>query len=77
MYRGLADLWQYATLILFVFTLHYKDPTFVFLFFIIATTPLSTVIYTSAANDHLYADDTQLILSFPALDFSHDITHLS
>jgi len=40
------------------------------------TTPLSTVISNSAANHHLFADDTQLILSFSALDFSHNITHL-
>jgi len=28
------------------------------------------------ANHHLYADDTQLLLSFSALDFSHNITYL-
>jgi len=39
-------------------------------------TPLSTVIYNSSANHQLYADDTQLILSLSALDFSHNITHL-
>jgi len=30
----------------------------------------------SAANHHLYADDTQLPVSFSALNFSHDITEL-
>jgi len=44
--------------------------------FILYTTPLSTVISNSAANHHLYVDDTQLLLSFSALDFSHNITHL-
>jgi len=44
--------------------------------FILYTTPLSTVISNSAANHHLYADDTQLLLSFSALNFSHNITHL-
>jgi len=29
----------------------------------------------SAANHNLYADDTQLLLSFSALDFSRNITH--
>jgi len=46
------------------------------LLFILYTTPLSTVISNSAANHHLYADDTQLLLSFSALDFSHNITHI-
>jgi len=46
------------------------------LLFILYTTPLSTVKSNSAANHQLYADDTQLLLSISALDFSHDITHL-
>jgi len=46
------------------------------LLFILYTTPLSTVIFCSSANHQLYADDTQLLLSFSALDFSHNITHL-
>jgi len=37
---------------------------------------LSTVISNSAANHHLYTDDTQLLVSFSALDLSHNITHL-
>jgi len=44
--------------------------------FVLYTTPLITVVYNSSANDQLYADDTQLLLSFSALDFSHNITHL-
>jgi len=46
------------------------------LLFILYTTPLSTVISNSSANHQLYADDTQLLLSFSALDFSYNITHL-
>jgi len=46
------------------------------LLFILCTTPLSTVISNSSANHHQYADDTQLLLSFSALDFSRNITHL-
>jgi hypothetical protein len=46
------------------------------LLFILYTTPLSTIISNSSANHHLYADDTQLFLSFSALDFSRNITHL-
>jgi len=46
------------------------------LLFILYTTPLSTVISNSSANHQLYADDTQLLLTFSALDFSHNITHL-
>jgi len=46
------------------------------LLFILYTTPLSAVISTSLANHQLYADDTQLLLSFSALDLSHNITHL-
>jgi len=46
------------------------------LLFILYTTPLSTVISNSAANHHLYTDDTKIISSFSALDFSHNITHL-
>jgi len=43
--------------------------------FILYTIPLSTVISNLAANHHLYADDNKLLLSFSALDFSHNITH--
>ena len=46
------------------------------LLFILYTTPLSTVISNSSANHHLYADDTQLFLSFSAADFAHNISHL-
>jgi len=46
------------------------------LLFILYTTPLSTVIANSSANHKFYADDTQLLLSFSALDFSYNITHL-
>jgi len=46
------------------------------LLFILYTPPFSTVISNSAANHPLYADDTQLLLSFSALNFSHNITHL-
>jgi len=47
-----------------------------FILFILYTTPLSTVISNSSANHQLYADDTQLLLQFSALDFIHNITHL-
>jgi len=51
------------------------------LLFILYTTPLSTVISNSAANHHLYAINTQLLLSLSVLDFSqnsqsHKFTHL-
>ena len=46
------------------------------LLFILYTTPLSTIITNSSANHHLYADDTQLFLSFSAADFSYNISHL-
>jgi hypothetical protein len=46
------------------------------LFFILYTTPLSHIISKSASNHHLYADDTQLYMSFPATDFSYNIAHL-
>ena len=46
------------------------------LLFILYTTPLSTVISNSSANHHLYADDTQLFLSFSAASYSHSIALL-
>jgi len=51
-----------------------KDPSLVL--FTLYTNPLNTVISNSSAKHNLYADDTQLLLSFSALDFSHNITHL-
>ena len=46
------------------------------LLFILYTTPLSTVISHSSAHHQLYADDTQLYISFSAADFAQNITHL-
>ena len=43
------------------------------LLFTLYTTPLSTVISNSGVNHHLYADDTQLFLSFSSSEFSHNI----
>ena len=40
------------------------------LLFIFYTTPLSTLIAQSSAQHQLFADDTQLFLSFSAPDFS-------
>ena len=46
------------------------------LLFILYTTPLSTVISQSPVNHQLFADDTQLFLSFSAANFSLNITCL-
>jgi hypothetical protein len=43
------------------------------LLFILYTTPLSTIISKSSVNHKLYADDTQLFLSFSAVNFSENI----
>ena len=40
------------------------------------TTPLSTLISSMSLNHHLYADDTQLFLSFHPSEFHCNITHL-
>jgi len=40
------------------------------------TTPLSTLVSSLSLNHHLYADDTQLFLSFHPLDFHSNISHL-
>ena len=40
------------------------------------TTPLSTVISSLSLNHHLYADDTQLFLSFHPSEFHSNVTHL-
>jgi Reverse transcriptase (RNA-dependent DNA polymerase) len=46
------------------------------LLFFLYTTPLSTLISQSSAQRQLFADDTQLFLSFSAAGFSFNITHL-
>ena len=43
------------------------------LLFILYTTPLSTIISRSSINHKLYADDTQLFLSFSPVNFSQNI----
>ena len=40
------------------------------------TTPLSTLVSSLSLNHHLYADDTQLFLSFHPSDFHSNISHL-
>ena len=46
------------------------------LLFILYTTPLSLLISDSSVKHHLFADDTQLFISFTAHDFSQNIVHL-
>jgi hypothetical protein len=46
------------------------------LLFILYTTPLSSLITNSSVSHHLYADDTQLFISFSATDFSTNMLHL-
>ena len=45
------------------------------LLFVMYTTPLSTLV-SFLSLDHLYADDTQLFLSFHPSDFHSNISHL-
>jgi len=46
------------------------------LLFILYTTPLSSVLFDSSVEHHLYADDSQLFTSFSASDFSLNVSHL-
>src|SRR6218665_2513846 len=46
------------------------------LLFILYTTPLSSLIKASSIYHHLYADDTQLFISFSPNSFSNSIDHL-
>src|SRR6218665_3474319 len=46
------------------------------LLFILYTTPLSSLIKASSIDHHLYADDTQLFISFSPNRFSDSINHL-
>ena len=43
---------------------------------ILYTTPLSSLISDSSIKHHLYADDTQLFISFSAPNFSRNISNL-
>jgi len=46
------------------------------LLFVMYTTPLSTLVSSFSLNHHLYADDTQLFLSFHPSDFHSNISQL-
>ena len=46
------------------------------LLFVMYTTPLSTLVSSLSLNHYLYADDTQLFLSFHPSDFHSNISHL-
>ena len=46
------------------------------LLFAMYTTPLSTLVLSLSSNHHLYADDTQVFLSFHTSDFHSNISHL-
>jgi len=46
------------------------------LLFILYTTPLSSLISSHSLNHHLYADNTQIFLSFRPPDFHSNLTHL-
>jgi len=48
----------------------------VLLFIVMCTTPLSTLISSCSLNHHLYADYTQLFLSFHPIDFDASKDHL-
>jgi len=46
------------------------------LLFVLHTTPLSTLISSLSLNHHLYADNTELFISFYPSDLDSSITHL-
>jgi len=46
------------------------------LLFILYSTPLSSLISDSSVGHHLFADETQLFISFQAPEFSANILHL-
>jgi len=46
------------------------------LLFVMYITPLSTLVSSLSLNHHLYADDTQLFISFHPSDFHSNISHL-
>ena len=46
------------------------------LLFVMYTTPLCTLVSSLSLNHHLYADDTQLFLSFHPSHFHSNISHL-
>ena len=52
-----------------------KDP-FLVLYYSFYTTLLGKVISDSSSSHKPYADDTQLYMSFSAVDLSHNIVHL-